>query len=616
MSGPDRWEDFERRLADRFADALAQFRGSVRERLATSNAALLAALDDLEPPSHPTFSPAELAELAPAAAPPPIADPFADLLRGFAALDRATSQAEILEALLAAALGFASRAAVFLTRADGAQGWGSSGFPAGDPISGRQMSYEKGGPWSQVAEGDGVVALDSAATAEVAVHLEIPAGAEAVLIPLVLRDRIAAALYADRLSSDPALEVAALQLLTLEAAQCLELLALRSRRETPTLHRAAAEGAPAERLALWEPATVAASAPKEVAAPVHEELAQEFEFAEEPAAIEILEPDAVAAAPDLSPFAPSSAERIAPVGGMAVEAFSEDWEIAEPTPIGAPAAEPALFEESPVAEPAALEASAHGFELAVGEQEPASASVAPTVETTTAPFWTSPAEPTPAEISVAPPPVAAPEPSPLATQAWSWQAPAAPAPAASPAATIATPAAPQIAIPAVADDATVMVQRVEPTPPPIVPPPPPTDTHDSTEPGFSPPRAEEREDAMDRTSSGRRTTEVLPPPDLMGPGLAFTQRQGAPRPTGENALHDEARRLARLLVSEIKLYNEEQVDEGRRNRDIYHRLKEDIDRSRQIYEERIHESIRGTTDYFHQELVRSLGGGDPRALGI
>ena len=88
------------------------------------------------------------------------------------------------------------------------------------------------------------------------------------------------------------------------------------------------------------------------------------------------------------------------------------------------------------------------------------------------------------------------------------------------------------------------------------------------------------------------------------------------RSTGDNALHEEARRLARLLVSEIKLYNEDQVEEGRHNRDIYHRLKDDIDRSRQIYEERVHESVRGTTDYFQQELIRSLAGGDPRALGI
>ena len=108
---------------------------------------------------------------------------------------------------------------------------------------------------------------------------------------------------------------------------------------------------------------------------------------------------------------------------------------------------------------------------------------------------------------------------------------------------------------------------------------------------------------------------MAPPADLQGPGWAFSSSR-SPRSSGDNALHEEARRLARLLVSEIKLYNEDQVEEGRHNRDIYHRLKDDIDRSRQIYEERVHESVRGTTDYFQQELIRSLAAGDPRALGI
>jgi hypothetical protein len=84
----------------------------------------------------------------------------------------------------------------------------------------------------------------------------------------------------------------------------------------------------------------------------------------------------------------------------------------------------------------------------------------------------------------------------------------------------------------------------------------------------------------------------------------------------EEALHDEARRLARLLVSEIRLYNEEQLEEGRRNRDIYERLKEDIDRAREAYEERTDPRIVKTTDYFYQELVRILAAGDSRALGV
>ena len=124
------------------------------------------------------------------------------------------------------------------------------------------------------------------------------------------------------------------------------------------------------------------------------------------------------------------------------------------------------------------------------------------------------------------------------------------------------------------------------------------------------------EDGNDRTAArAGKTTEVAPPPDLSGPGLAFSSSRGV-RASGESALHDEARRLARLLISEIKLYNEDQVAEGRRNRDLYHRLKDDIDRSRQIYEERVHESVRESSDYFQQELVRSLAGGDPRALGV
>jgi hypothetical protein len=35
-----------------------------------------------------------------------------------------------------------------------------------------------------------------------------------------------------------------------------------------------------------------------------------------------------------------------------------------------------------------------------------------------------------------------------------------------------------------------------------------------------------------------------------------------------------------------------------------------------MYEERVEERIRNTTDYFYQELVRILAGGDPRAMGI
>jgi len=83
----------------------------------------------------------------------------------------------------------------------------------------------------------------------------------------------------------------------------------------------------------------------------------------------------------------------------------------------------------------------------------------------------------------------------------------------------------------------------------------------------------------------------------------------------EEKLHNDARRFARLLVSEIKLYNEQKVSEGRRNNDLYDRLKEDIDRSRQMYEKRVTPSVAAKFDYFYDELVNTLAEGDSSKLG-
>ena len=84
----------------------------------------------------------------------------------------------------------------------------------------------------------------------------------------------------------------------------------------------------------------------------------------------------------------------------------------------------------------------------------------------------------------------------------------------------------------------------------------------------------------------------------------------------EQRRHDEARRFARLLVSEIRLYNEQAVQDGKVNRDIYQRLKDDIDRSREMYEQRVPAEVRSATNYFFEELVRTLADGDPDALGL
>ncbi len=78
---------------------------------------------------------------------------------------------------------------------------------------------------------------------------------------------------------------------------------------------------------------------------------------------------------------------------------------------------------------------------------------------------------------------------------------------------------------------------------------------------------------------------------------------------------DAARRHARLLISEIRLFHEQAIDAGRRERDLAQRLGPEIDRARRLYEARVPEGIRARHDYFEQELVRTLADGDRTVLG-
>ena len=78
---------------------------------------------------------------------------------------------------------------------------------------------------------------------------------------------------------------------------------------------------------------------------------------------------------------------------------------------------------------------------------------------------------------------------------------------------------------------------------------------------------------------------------------------------------DAARRYAKLLVSEIKLYNEATVRAGREQRALRTLLRDEIEHAEKAYLDRIPESVAARRDYFETELVQTLGGGDPAALG-
>lgn len=91
---------------------------------------------------------------------------------------------------------------------------------------------------------------------------------------------------------------------------------------------------------------------------------------------------------------------------------------------------------------------------------------------------------------------------------------------------------------------------------------------------------------------------------------------GKPAPDpGQDAVH-AARRYARLLVSEIKLYNENAVRLGRERRDLLVRLEPEIERARRLYDERVAPSVHGRDMVFQQELAQTLADGDPSLLGV
>jgi len=80
-------------------------------------------------------------------------------------------------------------------------------------------------------------------------------------------------------------------------------------------------------------------------------------------------------------------------------------------------------------------------------------------------------------------------------------------------------------------------------------------------------------------------------------------------------IHRKAQRFARLLVDEIKLYNQAKVAEGRRHKDLYDRLKEDIEKSRSTYQKRYGSTVAVSGDYFQKEVVRSLAEEDLAVMG-
>jgi hypothetical protein len=436
--------------------------------------------------------------------------------RGVEAIEKQQTQTGVLGSLLTGAAPFAERVALFVIRNEQALGWKEC--EAGDPTNlesirgitlplsaetllGRAAS--SGSPWSGApgshSEDDLLIGQLGGEPQSVAA------------LPLVVRGKVVAVLYADAASTDPnAINLDALELLARVAGMAVGLIS-------------GPRPAPEAQVSESEAASMAPAAEAEaeaVSEAVHAEQAYEAEPRYEPE-VEPQAPEVVAES-EFDAVHEVSAE---PVSEVFAEPAPEV--VAESEEEVAQSYTPEMF-----AEPAAEAIAESAVEVAP----------APEAEVFAEPEAEVVAEEVAQEIAAeefAPEPVSAPS----------------------------------------------MVEP-EPAPPAFVPMAPGSAAQYSTPLG------------------SRRRRSAIAEPDL-------------PIEVGdeERRLHNDARRFARLLVSEIKLYNEKKVTEGRNQGDIYDRLRDDIERSREMYAKRVAPPVAARHDYFHQELVNTLAEGDSAKLG-
>src|ERR1700756_5012224 len=160
-----------------------------------------------------------------------------------------------------------------------------------------------------------------------------------------------------------------------------------------------------------------------------------------------------------------------------------------------------------------------------------------------------------------------------------------PAPEPAPPAPRAVPPAPPAAAP-------VSQRRVQAPPPPPMP-----ELH------AEPPMVETFQDDT-----------ALPSAAVAEPGYAeeFDVNRLSPE---EQELHRRANRVAKVSMQDIKMLHPDQVRQGRENKDLCIRLKDDIEKAHREYDRRFKPIMDHPVDYFYRWMVEILAEGDASALG-
>jgi hypothetical protein len=505
---------------------------------------LLTTLSDKIPAHLKPLLPEDLVALmledaAPAPPAPAAGAPQADwtVVRGsLAAIESARTQVDVLSRFLTRVNAHASRVALLVLRNDRLTGWKAFGFDASGGRDEAVRSLDLGGeddPFvaAVLKSQRSVLAEPPSEGSPLRRALGGQAPARTLLVPMVIRDRLAGVVCADELPGEEGrLNEAAVEVLTFVTGLAVDLLAARKKIPSPSLTPTG------EAIARFEPSMASASPPP---------------------AVPDLEVEASPAQPSAPAPVPPPLERSRSTdAGEALRAIEESAKARIPPGTRSFSSDPGLT------------SAIHKLGAVAAPSAPSFPSVP-----------SSPSLPSPS-FHAAP------------------SVPAAPAPAPAPALSASLPES----LPSQLSSAST------------------GDFTGAFEAMRAPGRATSPTEGDGAVQKPARVSSsaVTPPRDIANtarPISGFVPRGRAAAADSPQRPHDDARRLARLLISEIKLYNEKKVEEGRTLNNLYERLKDDIERSRQVYEERTPAVVRQDTDFFRDELVRILADGRAEALG-
>jgi hypothetical protein len=174
-------------------------------------------------------------EIAAAPAPAELSDAAsapAELARAVAEIQMGASQREILRALLDTSCRYAARVALFVVKGSHATGWQGRGFAHDDAVKDFALDENAPAVTRAIGRAIGDSAVASVPVADLdARFLQVvgtPTSGEGRILPLILKEKVAALVYADSgTEAAGALDAGALELLVLSTSAWLEVNSLR-----------------------------------------------------------------------------------------------------------------------------------------------------------------------------------------------------------------------------------------------------------------------------------------------------------------------------------------------------------------------------------------------------